>query len=200
MSLAFEQAEFIAGARVPSRFPPDLGREVAFAGRSNAGKSSVLNALTGRQALARTSKQPGRTREVNFFRLTEDRRLVDLPGYGFARVPAAIQRQWELTLRRYLAERASLAGLVVVMDIRHAFRDLDLHLLEWAEAARLPVHLLLTKADKLGRGRQNEALRAARGRCGEMASGVSVQLFSAPKKLGVDALRERVAQWLGEAQ
>jgi len=198
MPFAFEKAEFIAGARAPAQFPPDLGREVAFAGRSNAGKSSVLNALTRRQALARTSKQPGRTRELNFFSITEDTRLVDLPGYGFARVPAAIQRQWELTLRHYLAERVSLAGLVVVMDIRHAFRDLDLHLLEWAEAARLPVHLLLTKADKLGRGQQNEALRAARGRCGEMVAGVSVQLFSAPKKQGVEILREQINQWLGE--
>jgi len=113
-------------------------------------------------------------------------------------VPAAIQRQWELTLRHYLAERVSLAGLVVVMDIRHAFRALDLHLLEWAEAARLPVHRLLTKADKLGRGQQNEALRAARGRCGEMVAGVSVQLFSAPKKQGVEILREQINQWLGE--
>lgn len=196
MSYAFERAEFITGARTPRQFPPDEGREVAFAGRSNAGKSSVLNALTRRRGLARTSKQPGRTQELNFFAVAEGVRLVDLPGYGFARVPATVQRQWEQTLERYLSARRSLMGLVLVMDIRHPFKDLDLNLVEWALQAGLGLHLLLTKADKLGRGGQAQALRAAEARCRELGEGVTVQLFSAPANQGVEDLRGRVSDWL----
>jgi GTP-binding protein len=198
-----------SAARVDATFEksaPDLrscprdGRpEVAFAGRSNAGKSSVLNAVTGNRRLARTSKTPGRTQLINCFATSEGGRLVDLPGYGFARVAKAERRNWQRQVERYLAERETLIAVVLVMDIRHPFEPFDRQLIEWARVARVRLHALLNKADKLGRARRNEALARALAcaegcACGEL---FSVQLFSATTGLGRDALVERLRGWLG---
>src|SRR5690625_129007 len=148
----FRQARFLTSAPDLARSTPDTGAEVAFAGRSNAGKSSAINALTNQRKLARTSKTPGRTRLINFFDLGGNRRLVDLPGYGYARVAQSVKQEWQRNLAHYLEARQSLVGLVLLMDIRHPLQDSDRFLVGWAAAAELPVHAVLTKADKLRRG------------------------------------------------
>jgi GTP-binding protein len=172
----------------------DDGVEVAFAGRSNAGKSSALNALTNRRGLARTSKTPGRTQLINFFRLDEQRRLVDLPGYGFAKVPLAVRDSWRVLMESYLGERAALSGLVVVMDIRRPLTEFDQQMLGWAESAQIPVLVLLTKADKLSRGKANSEVLSVRKALGESAT---VQAFSATKRIGLPEAREWVERLLG---
>lgn len=194
----YNQARFLLGAPKPSSFPPDEGDEVAFAGRSNAGKSSALNALTGHRALARTSKAPGRTREINFFTLEDGGCLVDLPGYGYAKVSGNMREQWAKTIDHYLENRRSLRGVVLLMDIRHPFTEFDRQLIAWAEASDMPIHLLLTKSDKLGRGRAKAALLEARNRLGSHGGLVTVQLFSSLKRIGIDELRCRLDEWLGE--
>ena len=194
---ALQRARFLVGAGRATQFPRDTGHEVAFAGRSNAGKSSALNAVAGQRSLARTSKTPGRTREVNFFGLDDARRIVDLPGYGFARAPEHERRRWAQTVERYLAERRSLRGVVLVMDVRHPFTDFDLQFLDWCDALQRPVHILLTKADKLSRGRARASLLRARAEPIVRRGDVTVQLFSAPKRDGVQALQARLACWLG---
>ena len=195
-------AAFDRSAPTIREAPPEQGREVAFAGRSNAGKSSVLNRLTGQRALARTSRTPGRTQQLNYFRVDEDRRLVDLPGYGYARAPKSTRRDWQAHLERYLERRASLRGLVLVMDVRHPFRDADAHLLAWARAAEMPVLVLLNKADKLGRGAGARALADARRRlAGSLAAAI---LFSAREGTGVEEAASVIRGWLeldaGEAE
>lgn len=165
---------------------PDEGQEVAFAGRSNAGKSSALNAITGRKALARISKTPGRTQLVNFFALDPARRLVDLPGYGYAKVPDAIRRHWRTLMESYFLGRRSLVGLVLVMDCRHPLTEFDQQMLAWSTANGCRVHVLLTKADKLSRGAASSTLLKVRKAVGELAT---VQLFSATKKTGLDEAR-----------
>lgn len=192
---AFDRARFLAAAHTPAQLPPDEGAEVAIAGRSNAGKSSAINALT-RAGLARTSKQPGRTRQIVLFALGEGMRLADLPGYGYARVPRALQAHWERFLDRYLRTRASLRGLVLVMDVRHPLREGDEALLAWCAAAGRPVHVLLTKADKLRRGPALEALREVEAALGAIHPGATAQLFSARTRLGVDEARAVLARWL----
>ena len=147
------QAEFVISANRPAQFPPDKGSEVAFAGRSNAGKSSALNAIAGRKSLARTSKTPGRTRLVNFFALPDGDRLVDLPGYGYARVPEAMRRHWRHLMEAYFNQRRSLAGLILVMDVRRPLTEYDRQMLAWSEGVGCLTHILLTKADKLSRGK-----------------------------------------------
>ncbi len=191
----FQAAEFLLSVPDPTRAPDDQGAEVAFAGRSNAGKSSALNCITGRKSLARTSKTPGRTQHLVFFRLDNEHRLVDLPGYGFARVPDKVRRQWGLAMEQYLAARQSLKGLVLLMDIRHPLTDFDRQMLAYSAHRRLPVHVLLTKADKLKRGPASNTLLAVQR---ELASQpeVSVQLFSALKRTGLQTAREQVARWL----
>lgn len=181
-------ARFLTGAAALRGMPADLGSEVAFAGRSNAGKSSALNRLTARRALARTSATPGRTQQINFFALDADAtvRLVDLPGYGYARAPRAAQARWAALVERYLAERRSLRGLVLLADSRHALKPGDEALLAWARASGLPLLLLLTKADKLGRAEQARAL--ARVRSG-LPAGCTAGAFSAVSGLGLDAAR-----------
>jgi len=191
-------AKFLLGARRAVQIPADEGTEVAIAGRSNAGKSSALNAITGRRGLARTSKTPGRTREINFFSLDGERRLVDLPGYGYAKAPEAVRRQWADTVERYLEGRRSLRGLLLVMDVRHPFTEFDERLIAWCEALSLPLHILLTKSDKLGKSRQSASLLAARQHLAGYGDRVSVQLFSAPKRWGVDEVHACLASWLGE--
>jgi GTP-binding protein len=192
----FNRARFLLGAMSPAQIPADSGAEVAFAGRSNAGKSSALNRLCDQRGLARTSKQPGRTQQINFFALDDGAalRLVDLPGYGFAKVPLAQRRDWERLIGRYLEARRSLRGLVLVMDIRHPLKDSDRMLLDWALDRGVPVHCVLTKADKLKRGAM---MRAVRGLEAALeGSGADVQAFSATAGTGVETLRRRVGGWL----
>lgn len=190
----FPPAQLLTSAWQPHQFPPDTGAEVAFAGRSNAGKSSALNAITGRRDLARTSKTPGRTQLINFFGLDGDRRLADLPGYGYAKVPEQMKRHWQALLTRYVEARESLAGLVIVMDARRPMTDFDVQMLEWAHANGLPAHVLLTKADKLNR---SEATTTFRKVTAALPEGDTAQLFSAVTKAGVDEARARVLQMLG---
>ena len=193
----FRGAHFLRSAAMLADCPPDFGAEVAFAGRSNAGKSSALNALTGQGKLARTSKTPGRTRLLNFFSLGSDRRLVDLPGYGYARVPKAMKEDWDRHLAAYLQARRSLRGLVLLMDIRHPLQDFDRHMLHWAGQVALPVHVLLTKADKLNRGPAQAALLGVRRELARQErSAVTVQTFSAHAHLGIAELADRLDEWL----
>lgn len=197
-SSEFRRAAFVVAAQRVAQLPADAGREVAFAGRSNAGKSSALNAITGRSGLARVSKTPGRTQQLVVFALDEagERRLVDLPGYGYAKVPPAMQAQWQGAMDRYFTTRRSLAGLVLIMDVRHPLRDFDRQMLRFCEARRLPVHALLTKADKLKRGRASEALRSVRKDLEGAGFAVSVQLFSALAREGVEEARAVLDRWL----
>lgn len=192
----FEKAQLLTSAAALAQCPADDGREVAFAGRSNAGKSSALNALTRNSKLARTSKTPGRTRLLNFFSLCEQRRLVDLPGYGFAKVPTAVKQQWERQIDHYLRQRRSLTGLVLVMDSRHPLTDFDRMMLQWVRACDMPAHLLLTKADKLKKGAQQRQLRLVMDELGKQGGEVSAQLFSAQARTGVTELAVILAQWL----
>ncbi len=192
-TVLFEHIRYLVSANDSGGFPPDSGREVAFAGRSNAGKSSAINRITNRKGLARTSKTPGRTQLVNFFDMGGDRRLVDLPGYGFARVPDRVRAHWRGLMQSYFDYRQSLAGLVLVVDVRRPLTDFDRQMLEWALSAGCPTRVLLTKADKLSRGAGAASLQKVRRFVGEMAS---AQLFSALKGTGADDAREWLAQTL----
>ena len=185
---AYTNIRFLTSANALGQLPPDAGVEVAFAGRSNAGKSSAINAITQRKGLARTSKSPGATRLLNFFELEPGRRLVDLPGYGFARVSGEMRAHWGTLLQGYFAQRVSLRGTVVVMDVRHPLTEHDADMLGLASTRGLPVHVLLTKADKLGRGAAANALQAVRRRLAPDPS-TSVQLFSALSGQGVTQAR-----------
>ncbi len=191
----YPAARFLASAHKPAQFLPDEGREVAFAGRSNAGKSSAINTIVNRRQFAHTSKTPGRTQLVNFFELWEGARLVDLPGYGFARVSAAVQRHWQTLMGEYFAARGSLSGLFLIVDIRRGLTDFDRQMLDLAEDIRVPVHVLLTKADKLKRGQAASELARVRR---DVDAGVTVQLFSALKREGVDDARRRLDAMLGD--
>ncbi len=193
MSNPLARATYFNSVHSLRQLPPDTVREVAFAGRSNAGKSSALNALTHRNGLARVSKTPGRTQALNYFEVAPERYLVDLPGYGYAKVPEAMREAWKEVINRYFNQRQSLAGLVVVMDIRHPLREYDQQMLDYAAARGLPAHCLLTKADKLGRGEQSRTLAAVRKQLGDIAT---AQVFSADAKLGLDEARTLVASWL----
>jgi GTP-binding protein len=191
----FNQANFVTSAATLSACPEDSVAEVAFAGRSNAGKSSAINAITGHSRLARISKTPGRTQLINFFELDQSRYLVDLPGYGFAKVPLAVKDKWQRELERYLREREALQGVVLLSDIRHPLKEFDRMMIDWAVASDLPIHILLTKADKLKRGAAQNTLFAVKKELKETAS-VSAQLFSSLKKSGIDEAREKLSGWL----
>ncbi|MCH8551723.1 MAG: ribosome biogenesis GTP-binding protein YihA/YsxC [Natronospirillum sp.] len=195
-TLNFAQARFLTSAPGLAQCPPDQGAEVAFAGRSNAGKSSALNTLTRNHKLARTSKTPGRTQLINFFTLqTEAVRLVDLPGYGYAKVQKTIKQQWDAELEAYLQARKSLIGLVLLMDIRHPFKEFDQAMLQWSVDAEIPTHILLTKADKLKKGPQLNALQAARKGLANVDDLVTVQTFSSLRKEGLDTLEQQLSTW-----
>lgn len=198
MSLILERAHYLLSAHNARQLPEDGGWEVAFAGRSNAGKSSALNALTRQNALARVSKTPGRTQQLVFFQVQPERYLVDLPGYGYAKVPQELQAHWQKFIDTYFRTREALRGLVVVMDIRHPLKDYDRQMLGYAAQRGLPAHALLTKADKLGRGQQGQVLQQVRK---ELTSAfgdtVSVQTFSGETRQGVDEARGIVGRWLG---
>jgi GTP-binding protein len=189
----FPAVEFLTSSWQPHQFPPDQGVEVAFAGRSNAGKSSALNAITGRKDLARTSKTPGRTQLINFFALNERQRVADLPGYGYAKVPEKMRKHWRELMERYVETRASLGGILIVMDSRHPLTEFDCQMLEWTGAQNVPTHLLLTKADKLSRGESASTLKKVRAAVGDAAT---AQLFSAVTKVGVDEARKEVLRML----
>ncbi len=193
----FQQAAFLSAAQDLAATPEDSGYEVAFAGRSNAGKSSAINALCHQRGLARTSKTPGRTQQLIFFRLDDERRLVDLPGYGFAKVSLAIKQRWQQLMERYLERRGSLKGLVVVMDIRHPLTAIDQQMIDWGIAADLPLILLLTKADKLKRGAVARSLTEVRKALSAASVPVDVIAFSAVDRLGVTQTQEQVSSWLG---
>ena len=196
-AIRYRAAHFLNSVNSLAQLPPDTGREVAFAGRSNAGKSSALNVLTGQRQLARVSKTPGRTQLLNFFQVEPERYLVDLPGYGYAQVPDAIRRHWRLLLERYLRERLALRGLMLLMDIRHPLTPLDRQLLDGCAHRQLPAHILLTKADKLGRGAARTALQQVQKTLQTDYPRTSAQLFSAPTALGVDEAHARLDEWLG---
>ena len=198
MSNPLEKARYLGSAHTPAQLPADGGLEVAFAGRSNAGKSSALNALTRQNALARVSKTPGRTQQLVFFEVQPQRYLVDLPGYGYAKVPMEMKAHWQGFIDRYFRQREALRGLVVVMDIRHPLKDYDRQMFEYAVARGLPAHALLTTADKLGRGQQAQALQAVRKELQATFgdAGIGVQTFSSESKQGVDEARAVVAGWL----
>ncbi|HFC54333.1 MAG TPA: YihA family ribosome biogenesis GTP-binding protein [Gammaproteobacteria bacterium] len=198
MNSTYRKTRFLLGAHQLRQLPADDGIEVAFAGRSNAGKSSALNTITGIGSLARTSKTPGRTRQINLFQLDDSRYLVDLPGYGYARVPERVKQHWQHTLERYLQTRASLRGLVLVMDIRHPLKEFDRQMLLWCRQVEMPVHILLTKADKLKRGAAQRSLRQVEGYLGEIRLGqAGVQTFSSLNRTGVEQARGRLDEWLG---
>ncbi len=197
MSNLLNSARYLLSAHNFRQLPADAGREVAFAGRSNAGKSSALNALTHHNALARVSKTPGRTQQLVFFEVRPDRHLVDLPGYGYAKVPQDLQAHWQAFIQDYFQRRESLKGLVVVMDIRHPLKDYDRQMLGYAVQRGLPAHALLTKADKLGRGQQSQTLQAVKKELfSAFGDSVGVQVFSSESKQGVDQARQVVMDWL----
>jgi len=188
-----EQAAYTVSVHKPSQLPPDAGTEVAIAGRSNSGKSSLINRLCRRRALARTSRTPGRTQQLVFFELDEARRLVDLPGYGYAAVSADLKRHWQGLIQGYLESRRALSGLIQVMDIRHPLKEGDLQLADFALQRGLALHLVLTKADKLGHGKRTGAVRKVSEALGDVAT---VQAFSATSGLGLEELERVMAFWL----
>jgi GTP-binding protein len=192
----YRRAQFLTSAAQLHQCPDDAGWEVAFAGRSNAGKSSAINSLTGQRKLARTSRTPGRTQLINFFSLGEAQRLVDLPGYGYAKVPRKTKDAWNRQLEAYLSRRQSLRGLILLMDVRHPLQPFDEQLIAWASAATMPIHVLLTKADKLSRGAAKQALFGVRGRLSYLGDLASVQLFSALKHEGHAELIAVLNRWL----
>jgi GTP-binding protein len=196
--ISFTKAQFLLSAPSIKQCPEDAGREVAFAGRSNAGKSSAINTLTNNKKLARTSKTPGRTQLLNFFSLADDCRLVDLPGYGFAKVPKAMKQAWDRNLAGYLQERKSLRGLVMLMDIRHPLQQYDWQMIRWASQSGMPIHLLLTKADKLKKGpAKSVLLQVKRELAAEgLIDNISMQTFSSLKKEGLIELNEQLQNWL----
>lgn len=196
----YSHAKFVTSAPDIRHLKEDDGAEVAFAGRSNAGKSSALNRLTRQKSLARTSKTPGRTQLINVFEIEPGKRLVDLPGYGYAKVPMEMKIKWQHALGEYLQVRKSLTGLVVLMDIRHPFKDLDQQLIYWAVERELPVLALLTKADKLKSGKRKAQLLMAREAAMAFCGDVTVHTFSSLNGLGLDNMQNVLDQWLGLAK
>ncbi|NYS32059.1 ribosome biogenesis GTP-binding protein YihA/YsxC [Pantoea sp. WMus005] len=193
--LNYHVTHFVMSAPDIRHLPADTGIEVAFAGRSNAGKSSALNTLTNQKGLARTSKTPGRTQLINLFEVKEGKRLVDLPGYGYAEVPEEMKLKWQRALGEYLQKRQALKGLVILMDIRHPLKDLDRQMIQWSVESGIPVLLLLTKADKLASGARKAQLNVVREAALDFVGDVQVELFSSLKKIGVDKVRQKLDSW-----
>ncbi|ATY92941.1 ribosome biogenesis GTP-binding protein YihA/YsxC [Pectobacterium atrosepticum] len=196
----YHMTRFIISAPDIRHLETDNGIEVAFAGRSNAGKSSALNTLTNQKSLARTSKTPGRTQLINLFQVAEGVRLVDLPGYGYAEVPEQMKIKWQRALGEYLQKRNSLKGLVVLMDIRHPLKDLDQQMILWAVDVKLPVLVLLTKADKLASGARKAQLNMVREAVLPFMGDIQVEAFSSLKKIGVDKLQQKLDNWFSTLQ
>lgn len=195
MTMHYQKAYFLLSAAAVLQLPPDRGIEVAIVGRSNAGKSSVLNCLTKQKGLARVSKTPGRTQLINVFVLDEERRLIDLPGYGFAKAPAAAKAKWEQAIEDYFQKRNSLKGLVLIMDIRHPLKELDWQMLDYCEHANLHVHILLNKMDKLSKGAAASVCQQVKAALTDKYESVTLQCFSALKGVGIDQLRKQLDAW-----
>lgn len=195
MNPAYHQAKFINSAPRLQDAPPDQGKEIAFAGRSNAGKSSAINTLVQQNALARVSKTPGRTQLLNFFEIDAQRKLVDLPGFGYAKVPLALKRDWQKMMENYLKNRQALCGIVLVMDIRHPLTEFDWQMVEWCEHTQLPLHILLTKADKLKFGAAKNTLLKVQKDLSQASIVVTIQLFSALNKTGIDDVHQLLDEW-----
>ncbi|MGL5949413.1 MAG: ribosome biogenesis GTP-binding protein YihA/YsxC [Aeromonas sp.] len=191
----FNKVHFVTSAPDIRHLPTDGGVEIAFAGRSNAGKSSALNTLTRQKNLARTSKTPGRTQLINLFELEPGKRLVDLPGYGYAQVPLEMKLKWQKSLAEYLQRRDSLKGLVILMDIRHPLKDTDLNMLEWSAHRALPVQILLTKADKLSPGPRNNQVIKVRNAVANLGPQIKVAAFSSLNNIGVEQLTQTLSEW-----
>ena len=196
----FQEAKFFISADKLTDLPPPCGIEIAFAGRSNSGKSSAINTLANRNRLAFVSKTPGRTQLINFFSLGHDRFLVDLPGYGYAKVPEAMRLHWQSVLSRYLMERVSLYGLVLIMDARHPLTPLDQQMLHWFLPTGKPVHVLLSKADKLGKQQATATLRTVRAELERTHPNCTVQLFSSLKRVGIEEAESVIGKWLSATQ
>jgi GTP-binding protein len=194
-AIHLSKATFILSAPDIRRLPADSGIEVAFAGRSNAGKSSALNTLTNQRSLARTSKTPGRTQLINIFEIAENKRLVDLPGYGFAKVPMEMKKKWQKALGEYLEKRECLKGLVILMDIRHPLKDLDMDLIQWAADGDLPVLALLTKSDKLSQGKVSSQVHFVKKELAALNADIKVQSFSSLKRTGSEQADKVICEW-----
>ena len=194
-AIHLSKATFTMSAPDIRRLPADSGIEVAFAGRSNAGKSSALNTLTNQRSLARTSKTPGRTQLINIFEIAEDKRLVDLPGYGFAKVPMEMKKKWQKALGEYLEKRQCLKGLVILMDIRHPLKDLDMDLIHWAADSELPVLALLTKCDKLSQGKVSAQVLTVKKQLATLNANIKVQAFSSLKYTGSEQANTVICDW-----
>ena len=197
-TINLNKAHFTISAPDIRKLPQDDGIEVAFAGRSNAGKSSALNTLTRQKSLARTSKTPGRTQLINVFEVEEGKRLVDLPGYGFAKVPLEMKKKWQKALGEYLEKRESLQGIVILMDIRHPLKDLDHQLIEWAVDSELPVLALLTKADKLSQGKASAEVLNVKKKLKPLGGDVKVYAFSSLMRTGVDSATNVICKWFAD--
>jgi GTP-binding protein len=192
MNPVYHQAKFINSSPDLKDTPEDQGREVAFAGRSNAGKSSAINTLTRQHGLARISKTPGRTQMLNFFEINAQERFVDLPGYGYAKVPLAVKKKWHELMEKYLTQRKSLCGIILVMDVRHPLTEFDWQMIEWCQHTGLPLHILLTKADKLNYGAAKNTLLQVQKELGDINFPLTIQLFSSLKKTGIDEVHKAI--------
>lgn len=195
MNVLYRNAIFMTSVPRVDLAPTDDGVEIAFAGRSNAGKSSAINAITSQKSLARTSKTPGRTQQLNFFKIDDQRRFVDLPGYGYAKVPTKIKRQWQQATEHYFQKRRSLCGVFLVMDIRHPLTDFDLQMVRWCQHCNLPLHIALTKSDKLNFGAGKNTLLHVQNSLKSIELNASVQLFSSLKKVGVNEAHRILDEW-----
>ena len=199
MSLPLKHVRFLKSASVIQDFPADTGAEIAFCGRSNAGKSSAINAICQQNNLARTSKTPGRTQLINFFKLDGDARLVDLPGYGYARAPASVQQQWQDLMESYLVHRCALCGLILLMDIRHPLTEIDWTMVRWSEYYRLPLYILLTKADKVNRNAMAKSLTQVTSELERQGFDAGTQVFSATRRVGIAQVQEKISAWITRA-
>ncbi|WP_442498284.1 ribosome biogenesis GTP-binding protein YihA/YsxC [Methylobacter sp. sgz302048] len=200
MNPIYHQAKFINSSPHIRNAPADQGLEVAFAGRSNAGKSSAINTVTQQNALARISKTPGRTQMLNFFEINAGLRFVDLPGYGYAKVPVDVKKKWHEMMEHYLTHRKSLCGIILVMDVRHPLTEFDWQMVEWCQHTHLPLHILLTKADKLAYGAAKNTLLQVRKELKDVSSPLTIQLFSSLKKTGIDEVHEALDNLFSRAE
>ncbi len=191
----FEKTYFLKSAAMPVHFPEDTGIEIAFSGRSNAGKSTVINSIVGSN-IAKVSKTPGRTRLVNFFSVAEHKNLVDLPGFGYAKVAKSIQKQWKIVLEEYFANRQALAGIILIMDIRHPLKETDQQMLEFCSTYNIPTHILLNKADKLSKNARLNTLKNTTDQLRTYQNPITLQIYSTLKNIGVEDLRKILINWL----